>query len=526
MQEQRVRLFASECPAELARHAPISARSPRSVELRRASQCIVQLVPLLSERLREQRRVVAHAAGRRRRHPDHRDAPRRHAADAIIRGGHTPTALRGRGRDSPTERLDLRPEAHAQLAHQGLVGHRRLAEDDLALDRMERRAGGGCRGRLPGRIAGGGRSVPPRSRLSLCGPAAQRSVRPFARWIRSPPGWTQFLMPVSVLVTDGEQRAALAAVRSLGRAGYTVIVASALPHSLAGSSRYASQSVRVPDPLAEPDDFAAAIQAALRERPVQVVLPITEAAILALLKVRESLDAAIPFPSAEVFRRVSDKAAVMAIAPDVGIAVPEQRLVLSRAEAAGLHGAGLRFPLVLKPARSVAEGVAGRVKLGVLHVADRAELEAKLDRLPEEAFPLLIQSRIVGPGVGVFLMLWDGQLRALFMHRRLREKPPSGGVSVYSESVMADPALIDRSKALLDRLGWQGVAMVEYKIDAASGVPYLMEINGRLWGSLQLAVDSGVDFPSLLVASALGENPEACPELAGWGAATMGVGQR
>src|SRR5262249_60009739 len=32
-----------------------------------------------------------------------------------------------------------------------------------------------------------------------------------------------------------------------------------------------------------------------------------------------------------------------------------------------------------------------------------------------------------------------------------------------------------------------------------------MELNPRLWGSLQLAVDAGVDFPSLLVALHRGE---------------------
>ena len=46
--------------------------------------------------------------------------------------------------------------------------------------------------------------------------------------------------------------------------------------------------------------------------------------------------------------------------------------------------------------------------------------------------------------------------------------------------------------------------MIEYKRDARTGTPYLMEINGRFWGSLQLAIDAGVDFPNLLVAAALG----------------------
>jgi len=34
-----------------------------------------------------------------------------------------------------------------------------------------------------------------------------------------------------------------------------------------------------------------------------------------------------------------------------------------------------------------------------------------------------------------------------------------------------------------------------------------MEVNGRFWGSLQLAIDAGVDFPALLVAAALGKPP-------------------
>jgi len=109
--------------------------------------------------------------------------------------------------------------------------------------------------------------------------------------------------------------------------------------------------------------------------------------------------------------------------------------------------------------------------------------------------------------VGVFLLLWNGELRAAFSHRRIREKPPSGGVSVYRESIPLDPELLARSRALLERFEWDGVAMIEYKLDERTGTPYLMEINGRFWGSLQLAVDAGVDFPALLAGVALGGDP-------------------
>jgi predicted ATP-grasp superfamily ATP-dependent carboligase len=46
--------------------------------------------------------------------------------------------------------------------------------------------------------------------------------------------------------------------------------------------------------------------------------------------------------------------------------------------------------------------------------------------------------------------------------------------------------------------------MIEFKQDARTGEYVLMEINARLWGSLQLAIDAGVDFPSALVEMTLG----------------------
>jgi predicted ATP-grasp superfamily ATP-dependent carboligase len=75
---------------------------------------------------------------------------------------------------------------------------------------------------------------------------------------------------------------------------------------------------------------------------------------------------------------------------------------------------------------------------------------------------------------------------------------------VYRESIPLPPDALRHAEALLEELDWNGVAMVEFKVDRSSGVPYLMEMNGRFWGSLQLAIDAGVDFPKLLAEAALG----------------------
>ena len=66
--------------------------------------------------------------------------------------------------------------------------------------------------------------------------------------------------------------------------------------------------------------------------------------------------------------------------------------------------------------------------------------------------------------------------------------------------------MVDYSRRILDSVGWCGVAMVEFKV-SKQGIPYLMEVNARFWGSVQLAIDAGVDFPYLMAQSMKGGVP-------------------
>lgn len=316
-------------------------------------------------------------------------------------------------------------------------------------------------------------------------------------------------MSQRILITDGEHRAALAAVRSLGSAGHEVFVCASRSPSLAGASKHVRYSAVVPDALNDARGFVDAVGDLIARWRIDVLLPITEPSILALLADRSAVGRVrLPFPDPERFRRICHKPTVLETARSLGIAVPEQRCIANGTDLDRAAAGGFEYPVVVKPARSVVETAGGRAKSQVIHAADPAELASALASLPSYAFPVLVQERVVGPGVGVFLLVWEGEVLASFAHRRLREKPPSGGVSVYRESIALDPGLLDRSRALLDALDWNGVAMVEYKVSSASGTPHLMEINGRFWGSLQLAIDAGVDFPSLLVDAATGRRPD------------------
>ena len=113
---------------------------------------------------------------------------------------------------------------------------------------------------------------------------------------------------------------------------------------------------------------------------------------------------------------------------------------------------------------------------------------------------------------------------AWFAHRRIREKPPSGGVSVLCESVAVDPMLKEYAERLLRAAEYRGVAMVEFRI-GTDGRPYLMEVNARFWGSLQLAIDCGVDFPWLYYQMLMGEKVEPVHELPGRAPAALVAGR-
>jgi predicted ATP-grasp superfamily ATP-dependent carboligase len=303
-----------------------------------------------------------------------------------------------------------------------------------------------------------------------------------------------------VLVTDGDNRAALAITRSLGRRGYHVSVAERRIPALAQTSRYCAASRKYPDPATEERAFVDALVQIVRNDRIDVVLPVSDITTALVSERRSEFEpfCRVPLPSAATLALAADKVAVLKLATELGVAAPRSILVESPG-AAVTDAAVLGRPVVVKPRRSRVRTPSGWTSCAVSYASTPDEIARQLAACPPEAYPVLLQERISGHGCGVFMCCRRGTVVATFGHRRLREKPPSGGVSVLSESVAVPPLARQSAAALLERLEWDGVAMVEFKMDDRDGVPKLMEINGRFWGSLQLAIDAGVDFPALLV---------------------------
>lgn len=305
-----------------------------------------------------------------------------------------------------------------------------------------------------------------------------------------------------ILVTDGNTRAALAITRSLGRAGHEVRVGANTLDSLAGASRHCQARVCYPDPDRYGQAFVDFIGDYVAHEAVDVLLPVTDITTLTIdaHRARMPSGCALPFPDLDTVKTVADKAAMMTLAEQLGVDIP-RTLTLGSAADPAASAQNLNFPLVIKPCKSRVATETGWIYTAVSYAHDAAELQRLLGNLDPRVFPVLLQEKIVGPGMGVFICANRGRVLAGFAHQRLREKPPSGGVSVLRESVALDPLAFEFSARLLEELKWDGVAMVEFKRDVRDGRPKLMEINGRFWGSLQLAIDAGVDFPRLLIDS-------------------------
>jgi hypothetical protein len=173
--------------------------------------------------------------------------------------------------------------------------------------------------------------------------------------------------------------------------------------------------------------------------------------------------------------------------------------------------ARLPFPVFIK-----LDAAHARAKGGdrVVQARSPSEARASLESLSQHYRKAVVQGYVHGVGVGVFLLRWRGEVRARFMHRRLHEMPHTGGASSLRESWWHAYIASD-AEAKLDRVNWDGVAMVEYRWDSATDRFFLMEMNLRFWGSIHLALYAGVDFPALLADSFFGKTipPQAPPRL-------------
>jgi len=210
----------------------------------------------------------------------------------------------------------------------------------------------------------------------------------------------------------------------------------------------------------------------------------------------------VPVADYDTLVKAHDKSQALRIAEEVGVPVPKTYFPKSKEDVLEISEK-VSYPVIIK--RRKGSGVDKGVRL----VRSKTELLEKYkeieslpcDSLIEEQKLPMIQEYIPGEIRDVCVLFNQGEPRAALVQRRVWTWPPRGGVGIVNETI-SDEKLREMAIKLMKKLNWHGLAQVEFKLDA-EGKPRLMEINPKFWGTLELSIKAGIDFPYLLYKMAL-----------------------
>jgi predicted ATP-grasp superfamily ATP-dependent carboligase len=308
---------------------------------------------------------------------------------------------------------------------------------------------------------------------------------------------------MTALITCGHTRAGLAATRALGRAGLAVAVAAPVRPALGMWSRYATSTFLVPDAGSEARRFAEAVAHEAAGRRAELILSASDSALWALSRWRAELPegARRVMPPHDAVARALDRTALHDRARSLGIAsIQTFRIDVHEALEPALRKLDAlgQVPVIIRPivpwveredgTRRVAESIPVE-ELGDV----RRLLYAREDLVRAGC---LLEPRPPGRWIGYGAVCDEGRVLAEVFQERLRERGDLSGVSTLARTLPPDEEVRHAARAILESLSWQGPALVEL-FRGEDGVLRLVNIIGRLWGSLGLAILAGVNVPLL-----------------------------
>ncbi|MCP1299710.1 hypothetical protein NK356_11065 [Chryseobacterium sp. S0630] len=138
-------------------------------------------------------------------------------------------------------------------------------------------------------------------------------------------------------------------------------------------------------------------------------------------------------------------------------------------------------------------------KFDPLYVKLGSESEfKKIEKYLSGGVKLLMQEQVSGVGRGFFCIAKEGKIISYYMHQRIREIPITGGSSTAAKSIFCEK-MFNISKQIIEYLNWSGPLMIEYKYDETKQQYYLIELNPKFWGSLDLSYAVGLNFGKTLI---------------------------
>lgn len=308
----------------------------------------------------------------------------------------------------------------------------------------------------------------------------------------------------NAIITDGLWRKSVSAIRSIGKRGINVFVTGDTILTVGMWSKFCKKKKKIANSSANPEKFGSDLLKILNSYFKPVLFPMEESTIKWCCDNYELIKdkCYTLLPKKENMGIALCKALTMKQAQKININCPKTYFPTNYKDLEKIIQKEKLDDYVIKPYR-------GSGSSGLLYGSTSKEISLKEHW--EKFGKLILQERIPssGEGVGVSIIMdKNSNVKGVFCHKRLEQYPNSGAPSTQRIGII-NKKLIDNSIKLLKSINWIGVAMVEWKYNINTKEYALMEINPRFWGSLELAVRSGVDFPFLYYQLAKNRNVKA-----------------
>jgi predicted ATP-grasp superfamily ATP-dependent carboligase len=297
----------------------------------------------------------------------------------------------------------------------------------------------------------------------------------------------------NVLLTYGWVRSSYAALRNLYAHGVSVHVGDTGRIGMSQFSRFKQGVSLYRSHYKDEDAFVSDVKRLCEEQDIDLILPShNETEVLA--KHRDQLDERLTrlLPRYEHCLLFNNKSTSYDYVKTLGVPVPP-RYAYDKPEDLLTQLEGQGTVVIKMLTGNSAKGVFYAHTPGA--AIDIVNGLIKRYNLSPDRYPQ-IEQKVEGEGWGCSVLYWQGKPIADFSHRRLREKIATGGTSTLRE--LADhPGIREAAKLIFTKLGWHGLAMCEFKVCPKTGQFWFIEVNPRMWGSIPLAINAGVEFPYL-----------------------------
>jgi D-aspartate ligase len=231
-----------------------------------------------------------------------------------------------------------------------------------------------------------------------------------------------------------------------------------------------------------------------------VLVPCLDQSVLTLSEHRAFLEEhgfLIALPSADTVALLTDKAAFYPFASENGFRIPETHLLYEESDVRRV-AAEVTFPCVLKPPLSKSPRWLAETHLKAFKAKTADELLRLYTRYAPFANPLIVQRWIPGSDRTLYscncYLDRNSEPQVVFVSRKLRQWPPQAGETCLGEECRED-VVAEEAARLLKRVGFSGLAYVEFKRDEESGDYFIIEPNvGRPTARSGLAEGTGVEL--------------------------------